>query len=89
MLLGVTQSIFTMFIRSALRVLVKVLSKDPLARIKMPTSIKVGALSRSEDLQYSLLKYVYAAADEFKLMLQQQQQQQRLDAIIQKMFYNG
>lgn len=71
MIFGVAHSVCTMFILFTRRALVKVLTKDALATIKILTATEVEALSSSINIHYYLLKAFYAAAGESKLILQE------------------
>lgn len=74
----------SLFIRFSRRILVKVLSKDSLKMVRMPTPSEVETYQQSIWSKYSMLGNFYAVADELKLLLQQ-----RSDTVKQEMFYNG
>lgn len=84
MLFGITHSVCVMFIRFARRLLIKVLSKDDSARVKMPSNEEIELFKGKIREKYSMLDDVYAVADGLKLQLEQSG-----DTVIQEMFYNG
>lgn len=84
MLFGVTGSVCSLFLRFGRRVLLRVLSKDEKAAVKMPTDIEVQQFKQALSTKYSMLSDVYCLADGLKLYLEQSG-----DAIIQNMFHNG
>ena len=73
-----------MFLRFARRILLKALSGDNLAQIRMPTNEEIKLYQEQIQEKHSMLKNVYAVADGLKLTLQQSG-----DCVIQEMFYNG
>lgn len=81
---GITASVASLFIRFSRRLVLKMLSTDDKAKVKMPTIDEVREFSKSINEKYSLLQDVYCVADGLKLRLEQTN-----DCVIQNMFYNG
>lgn len=84
MVFGVTATVASLFIRFGRRLLLKVLSKDDRAKVKMPSAEEVELYKTAFREKYSLLEDVYCVADGLKLHLEQTS-----DCVIQSMFYNG
>lgn len=84
MLFGVTASVCSLFIRLGRRLLLKILSRDQHAAVRMPTQDEIKAFQDAIAAKYSMLEDVYAVADGLKLYLEQAG-----DNVIQNMFYNG
>lgn len=62
----------------------RVLSRDPLALVKLPTAQEARRYQAAIEEKYSIIKEVYAASDGPKLQLKQSG-----DAVVQEIFYNG
>lgn len=83
MLYGITASLCKMFIRFSHRILMRVLSCNPLARVKMPTTQEIRTYQATIRENYSMQHDVYVVGDGLKLQLEQSG-----EAVVQDIFYN-
>ncbi|KAE8899767.1 hypothetical protein PF005_g22125 [Phytophthora fragariae] len=81
---GATASVVSLFLRFGRRLLVKLLSTDINAHVRLPDPVDVEGLQDSISSKYPLLGSVYAVMDGLKLRLQASGRSE-----IQNMFYNG
>ena len=82
MLLGITYSVCSIFLRFGGHILRRVVKSNPVASISMPTAQETPQYRDSISEKYSLLENVYAMADGLKLYLQESG-----NGVIQNMFY--
>ncbi|KAE8953055.1 hypothetical protein PR003_g35126 [Phytophthora rubi] len=81
---GATASVVSLFLRFGRRLLVKLLSTDINAHVRLPDPVDIEGLQDSISSKYPLLGSVYAVMDGLKLRLQASGLSE-----IQNMFYNG
>ena len=84
MLLGITSSVCSIFLRFGCCILRTVLNSNPIVSISMPTAQETPQYRDSISEKYSLLEDLYAMADGIKIYLQESSKEVR-----QNMFYNG
>lgn len=83
LLFGVTGSVCSLFLRFGRRILLRVLSDDAKAEVRMLTNSEVVQFQSAFAAKYSMLSDASAVADGLKLNLEQSD-----DCVIQNMFYN-
>ncbi|KAE8904978.1 hypothetical protein PF003_g10819 [Phytophthora fragariae] len=81
---GTTASVVSLFLRFGRRLLVKLLSTDINAQVRLPDHVDIEGLQDSISSKYPLLGSVHAVMDGLKLRLQASGRSE-----IQNMFYNG
>lgn len=84
MFFGVTDTVCSFFIRLSRRILLKVLTNDEYAAVRVPTSAEVTSFREAISTKYPSLPDVFAVADGLKINLQQAH-----DPVLQNAFYNG
>jgi hypothetical protein len=81
---GLTHSCLCLWLRFGIRILAKILVKNPLARVKVPTREEVALYQRATAAKYPTLHDVWATVDGLNLYFQCTN-----DNVIQGIFYNG
>jgi len=84
MIFGMTKSSVSMYLRFGRRLVIRILTKEPDAAIKIPSIDKICEYQASIAAKHPSLEGVWCTMDGLKLYLEQSG-----DAVIQNMFYNG
>ena len=84
MIFGMNRSSVSMYLRFGRRLVIRILSKEPDAAIKIPSVDKIREYQASIAAKHLSLEGVWCTMNGLKLYLEQSS-----EAVIQNMFYNG
>ena len=87
-ILGVTASVLSLWLRFGQRVLVRILRNHPKARVQMPDGTEIESFKKAINDKYPTLTNVWASMDGLRLYLQQAGRQEGRSNV-QNHFYNG
>ena len=79
---GLTYSNLSVYLRFGIRLIVEILSNDPLARVAIPSAVKIESFKAAFAERHPILNNCWATMDGLKLYLQQAGQGE-----IQERFY--